>query len=392
MFKIPLMKNAFVNEKETKDALVEFIQNTTQLSMGKMCQQFETEFAIKQRRKYAVLFNSGASANLALLQALKNLGRIKTGDRCGFSALTWATNVFPIMNVGMEPVPIDVSIKTLNVMSEDLEQSIIKQNLSCFFATNVLGFAGDLDKIKQVCEKHNVLFIEDSCEANGTVLNNNLTGNFGLASTFSYFVAHQLSCIEGGMVCTDDEDLWIMLSMCRANGWDRNLPSDIQQRLRIQHGVESDFKSKYTFYDLGFNLRPTEITGIIGVIQLKYLSNSLQIRHNNYIEIDQIIKNNPDLVSVDYSHLDFIPAFSTPIIAKTKTLRDVYYDKFKDTVEIRPIICGNITKCQPFWKKYINKNYELPNADFIDNNGFYFTNDSELTRQQIDLLKQLLQE
>jgi len=386
---IPLMKNAFSNEVDTCQKLSQFIASVPKLSMGDKCEQFEREFAKYQERKYCILVNSGGSANLLLIQTLKNMGKIKKHAKVGFSSLTWSTNVMPIIQQGLIPIPIDCSIKTLNVMSDELEKTIKNHHIDVFFSTNVLGFMGDLYAIKRICEENNVLYIEDNCEALGSESNAIKAGNFGLASTFSFFVAHHQSSIEGGIIATDDEELAMNLTLSRANGWDRNLPADKQELLRKNNNIKSEFHSKYIFYDLGFNFRPTEITGFLGLNQLVYLKSNLKIRENNYKEIDAVIKNNDELASINTNYYDFIPAFSTPIVAKTKELRDKYFERFKDNVEIRPIIAGNITN-QPFWNKYVNANYDLPGTDFIDQNGFYFTNDPALKRKEIDLIKDLL--
>ena len=386
---IPLMRNAFTKEKETCLQLSKFIESIPKLSMGEKCKQFEQEFAKYQGRKYCVLVNSGGSANFLLLQSLKNLGRLVEGDGIAFSSLTWSTNVMPIIQQGFKPIPIDCSKDTLNVMSDKLEEAIKEHNISAFFSTNVLGFCGDLDEIRDVCVSNGVLFIEDNCEALGTELCGIKTGNFGLASTFSFFVAHHMSTIEGGIIATDDYELYIMLTMCRANGWDRNLSKDIQQALRKKYNIKSEFQSKYAFYDLGFNFRPTEITGFLGLEQLKYLKESLSIRQKNYKDIRQTIQNNQDLLNVDLHDISFIPAFSTPIIAKTPQLKEKYVERFKDKVEIRPLIAGNMTK-QPYWVKYGLEDYNLIGTDFLHENSFYFGNYQELTQEDLSVIKELL--
>ena len=180
---IPLMRNTFVEEFETRRRLAEFIVRAPRLSMDAECLAFEAEFAAYQGVLEAVLFNSGGSANLALLQALKNLGRLKEGDRVGFSALTWSTNAMPILQMGFRPVPVDCSPRTLNVMGVDLEATLRDVKLDALFLTNVLGFAGDLDVIRTICERQGILLLEDNCEALGTELPSGRTGNFGEAAT-----------------------------------------------------------------------------------------------------------------------------------------------------------------------------------------------------------------
>lgn len=387
---IPLMKSTFFHEPETRQALAQFITQAPQLSMGKECFNFEKSFAKYQGRKEAVLFNSGASANLALMQALKNLGKLKQGDKVGFSALTWSTNVMPIIQMGFEPVPIDCDKNTLNVMAINLEKHLKTNKLQAFFLTNVLGFAGDLGAIRKLCQDNAIILLEDNCEALGTELASGKTGNFGLASTFSFFVAHHMSSIEGGMACTDDEELAEMLRIVRANGWDRNLTSVQQIKWRKKFGIKSEFDAKYTFYDLGFNLRPTEITGFIGQYQLKFLEENITIREKNYRILEKVVNQNPELNSLAVSHITRLSNFSFPVLCKSPELRDKYLAQFSGAgVEIRPMIAGNIGR-QPFFRKYVSVRYDLPDTDIIHFCGFYFGNYPDLTDSDLEILMNCL--
>ncbi|HAH32831.1 MAG TPA: DegT/DnrJ/EryC1/StrS aminotransferase [Elusimicrobia bacterium] len=384
------MKNCFLNEHETKKALADFLLRTGHLSMGEKCLEFEREFAKVQGRKHCVLFNSGASANLALLQALKNMGRLKDGSTVGFSALTWSTNVMPIIQLGMKPVPVDCRPDTLNSMAANLADTLKKVKLDAFFITNALGFAGDLGEIRALCGKKGIILLEDNCESLGTVLPGGKTGNFGIASTFSFFVAHHMSTIEGGACCTDDHDLEEMLRMTRANGWDRNLGVSSQRKLRDKYAIKSEFEAKYTFYDLAFNLRPTEITGFIGLTQLNYLAENCAVRQKNYLKLEKEVKNNPDLIALNRGHISFLSSFAFPVICKTKELRPKYMEQFSgDGVEIRPVIAGNMQH-QPFYAKYVKETYPLPGADFLHECGFYCGNYPELNAADLDMLKSCL--
>jgi CDP-4-dehydro-6-deoxyglucose reductase, E1 len=297
------MKNAFLREQETKEALANFIRSADKLSMGEQCLRFEEVFAAKQGRGHAVLLNSGSSANLVMLQSLKSMGRLKTGAKVGFLALTWSTNVMPIIQLGFEPIPIDCEVNTLNMSSRALLERLQDGELEGLFVTNVLGFAGDLGAIQRICAERNIILIEDNCESLGTELPEGKTGNFGVAASFSFFVAHHMSTIEGGMLVTDDPELATMFSVARANGWDRNLPATEQVRLRHEHDVTSELYAKYTFYDLAFNMRPTEITGFLGLHQLALLDDNIGARRRNYAEIDNVIANHPDFIALDqYAH------------------------------------------------------------------------------------------
>ena len=387
---IPLMKNAFSNEQKTKENLAEFIIHAKRLSMDDQCAKFEKEFAAFQGAKEAVLFNSGGSANLAMLQTLKNCGKLKQGDRIGVSSLTWSTNVMPILQLGFEPVAIDCEFTTLNVMSQQLRDRLKNTALSAFFITNAMGFTGDLSAIKQICDERDIVLIEDNCEALGTELPEGKAGSFGEMASFSFFVAHHMSSIEGGMICTEDEVFAEMLRIVRANGWVRNLSAKQQHKWRKEHNVYSELESKYTFYDLGYNFRPTEITGFLGRSQLQLLKKNITIREQNYMMLGSVVKENPDLVVLDRSHISVLSNFAFPVLCKTSDLRAKYLAQFSGAgVEIRPMIAGNIQK-QPFYKKYVSKLYELPGADEVHDCGFYCGNYPELTEADLQCLSSCL--
>jgi CDP-4-dehydro-6-deoxyglucose reductase, E1 len=388
---IPLMRNAFINEYNTKKALSEFILKAPKLSMDKQCFDFEREFSRIQSRQDAILFNSGGSANLALLQSLKNLNYLSEGANVGFSALTWSTNTMPIIQMGFNPVPVDCEPSTLNAMSKNLLERLETCELDAFFITNALGFSGDLDIIQDVCRHNDIILIEDNCESLGTELPSGKTGNFGFASTFSFFVAHHMSTIEGGMVCTDDGDLAEMLRIVRANGWDRDLNSSRQNLLRQKFNIKTEFDAKYTFYDLGYNLRPTEITGFIGLFQLKFLDENITIRENNFKTLEKKVKQNKDLVKIEHSHLSRISNFAFPILCKSSEIKERYLSNFSHAgVEIRPMIAGNIQN-QPFYKKYISNLYDLPGTDIIHNCGFYCGNYPEMTLTDLEIISNCLE-
>lgn len=386
--KIKLVKSTFYKEEETKKKLADFILGAQFLSMGAETRKFEENFAKKQERKFAVMTTSGSAANLLLLQALKNIGKLKDSSRVGFSALTWSTNVMPIIQLGMKPVALDCELATLNVSPRILNGKM--EGLDALFLTNVLGFADDIAGIKELCRKHDILFIEDNCESLGSKVGDRLLGNFGLAATFSFFVGHHFSTVEGGMVVTDDEELYHELLMARAHGWDRNLPEKRQKEIRVAHKID-DFFAKYAFYSLAYNMRPTEIQGFLGHDQLSYWDEIVSKRASNFEAFAKAIAANQDLISLRLGHMELVSNFAMPMIAKDKKNSEHYRKIFEDNeVEIRPVIAGNITR-HPFYGKYVAEAENLKNADFIHENGFYFPNNAELTEEEISYLLDLLQ-
>lgn len=380
---IKLIKSTFYKEKITKDKLCQFIKKSKNLSMGNICKQFEKNFAKWQNRKFCTMVNSGSSANLILIQALINTNKIKRGDYIGFSAITWSTNVMPIIQMGLKPIAVDVEKNTLNCSLKTLITAYKHKKIKMFFLTNLLGFSDEIEQIQIFCKKNNIILIEDNCEGLGSEFNHKKLGNFGLASTFSFFVGHHLSTIEGGAVCTDDKNLNIAINMARAHGWDRNLDETDQKNIRKKYKI-NNFYSKYSFYDLGFNLRPTEIQGFIGLEQLKFIDEIIKKREVNFNKFLSIYSNNK-FIEIK-SLMNKNSNFAFPVICKNKKIQKYYIDKCtKAGIEVRPIVGGTMTK-QPFFKKYIkeNKRQECPNANFIDQNGFYFGNNPEMNDKEIN--------
>ena len=382
---IKLIKSTFYNEKLTKEKLCEFILKSEQLSFGSECKKFEQNFAKYQGRQYCVTFNSGSSANLALIQALINMNKVKKQDQAAFSAVTWATNTMPLIQAGLIPIPVDAELETLNVSSRTLGVTLKKfPNIKMLFLTNLLGFCDDIDEIQKICQKQKILLIEDNCESLGTVYKGKKLGNFSFASTFSFYVGHNMSTIEGGAVCTDDEDLYVMLHIVRAHGWDRNLDPKFQKKLREKYQVDP-FYGIFTFYDLGYNLRPTEITAFLGNFQLNFIDEIVKKRYENFRKIAIPLYLQTDkYYRIKYDHIELLSNFAIPLICKSKEIKEELIKNCQGKIEIRPILGGNILR-QPISSKYL-KDYQkilTPNADIIHDLGFYFGNNPEMTKEEI---------
>jgi len=360
---IPLIKSTFYHELWTKIRLAWFILWAKQLSFGEKCIEFEKQFSAWQGRRDSIFVNSGSSANLAVIQALLNLGRIKKGDRVGFSALGWSTTVMPLIELGLTPVPIDVGLESLNVHSES-----VPTDIGVLFLTNLLGGCGDIENIAKKCKKHNIILLEDNCESIGTVYRGKKLGNWGLASTFSFYVGHHMSTIEGGMICTDDSQLAQELRIVRAHGWDRNLDVRTQKKIRHEYGVGKSFYSRYTFYSNGYNLRPTEIQGFLGLLQLPYLNEIIGKRQANYRMI-----SGKGHKYMTYSN------FAVPFICKSVKERDILINRCDGKIEVRPIVGGDLTN-QPF---YGENKADCPNAKKIHETGLYIGNNPDFTNQDI---------
>lgn len=384
---IPLIKSTFYNEEKTKRALCRFIDSADHLSFGQQCQLFEKEFAKWQGRRHCIMLNSGSSANLAIIQALLNLGYLSRGDAVGFSALTWSTNVMPLIQLGLTVIPVDVELDTLNVSSRTLRKALKKQSFKLLFLTNLLGLCDDIDEITALCGKNKIILIEDNCESLGTVYRGKKLGNFGLASTFSFYVGHHMSTIEGGAICTDSDKLATMLRLVRAHGWDRNLSFARQASIRKKFKVNSTFYSRYAFYDLGYNFRPTEISGFIGRTQIHYLPEIIRKRKENFFFMaPPIYALSERYYPIRYEHIELLSNFAVPVVCRTEALRDELVRRCDNIIEIRPIVGGDMTQ-QPFFHTYAHHSLGSgSNAKLIHERGLYFGNNPELTEEEMKVI------
>jgi CDP-6-deoxy-D-xylo-4-hexulose-3-dehydrase len=380
---IRLVGGTFYKEQDTKRRLLKFIASAKQLSFGSECLAFEKKFASWQGSKDAVFFNSGSSANLALIQALLNLGRLQKGDKVAFSAVTWSTNVMPLMSSGLIPIPMDVSLDTLNVTSEEVARVIKAKKVKAVFITNLLGFSHDLENIRALCKKEKVLLLEDNCESLGSRHAGKKLGNFGVASTFSFFVGHHLSTIEGGMVCTGDKELAEALRMVRAHGWDRHLSKETQKRLRKKHGIDP-FYSIYAFYDIGYNFRPSEINGFIGSLQIAHADEIVARREKTFATFAKALHGRPDAyLPFQSAHMDTLSAFAFPVLCTSRKVKDALIAACAGKIEIRPIVGGSMPH-QPFFKKYYpnaHTSLSLKNATRIHELGLYLPIHPDMTAQ-----------
>lgn len=387
---IKLIKSTFYNEEKTKKEICDFIMSSEQLSFSKYCKQFEKQYAAWQWSKYCIFFNSWSSANLAIIQTLINMWKLKVWDNVWFSSLTWSTNVMPIIQLWLKPFPIDIEINTLNVSLEMLKKSHQEKKLKVFFITNLLWFCDNIDEIKKYCDENNILLIEDNCESMGTVFKWKKLGNYWEMWSFSTYVWHHMSTVEWWMVCTDDYEYYKMLVIVRAHWWDRNLEKEEQIKIRKENNIENSIHSSYTFYNLWYNLRPSELNWFIWCTQMKYLDEIVEKREQHFKRFVEVINKNNEIESVKYDHIDLVSSFSIPIICKDKDLLDKYTKIFNDGwVEIRPIVWWDMTK-QIFWKKLYWENNNKTNSRYIHENWFYFWNSPEYTEEEIELICSLL--
>ena len=337
------------------------------ITMSDITRKFEFEFAKFLKVKHALMVNSGSSANLLAFFALvnpKNKNRIKLNDECILPAICWSTSLWPIVQSGLKPKFIDVNLKTFNLNLKDLEKNI-NNRTKVVLAVHVLGNSPEMKRLMEIVSDKKLVLIEDTCESLGSIYNNKYLGTFGKYGTFSFFVSHQMSSGEGGMiVCNNTEDYKIIHAL-RAHGWDR--------------GLFNKNNRNFNFINSGFNLRPLDLTAAIGLSQFKRLNIMNEIRAKNRNKIINSLLKSPSW-SNQFSFLrptkNLKPSwFGLPILINKKYIkRKKAFLKFlnKKGIETRPIISGNFLN-QPSIKLYKldQKNKKFYNAQEIENRGFF---------------------
>ena len=363
--------------------LVRWLKTNPRLTKGNLTVEFENSWSNFLGVKHSIYVNSGSSANLGIISALKQSRTLKN-NKVVVPAVSWATTVTPVMQCGFDPILCDCNLNNLGVDVEQLEKLFKEYDPSILIIVHVLGFPCDMKEINLLCERYGVILIEDSCESVGSVYDDKMTGTFGLCSSFSFYFGHHMSTIEGGMICTDDDELADVIRSIRSHGWDRDLPIEKQTELRKKYEVE-DFQALYSFYWEGYNLRATDLQARIGLSQLNKLNGTIQNRKDNFGLYQSLIKNDFWKPSVEDKN---ISNFAYPII--TQKREELVCKLMQNNVECRPLVCGSIGR-QPFWKKKYGE-LKLKNADILNDCGLYVPNHHSLSIIDINTITTIVNE
>ena len=376
---ISLVKDT-IDEKDI-DRLVDWLKTYARLTKGTVTLEFEEKFSNWLGRKHSVFVNSGSSANLLVLSALLQ-GKYLKNTKIVVPSTAWSTDLAPVIQLGLKPLLCDSNLNDLSVDLEHLEKIFVDESPSALLLVSVLGLVPDMENVVELCDKYDVILLEDTCEAMGCEYIGQKLGTFGLASTFSTFFGHHISTIEGGIISTDDKDFYELLVSIRSHGWDRDLSKETQVKLQKEWGV-SEFNALYTFYYSGFNFRSTDLQAYIGLTQIDKLDDWGKRREDNYYLYQRLI--NTEWKPTSY--FDSLTSnFAYPVISSH---RDKIVKKLQENkVEVRPMICGSMGT-QPFYVKHYGR-LELPNVSLIDRDGFYVPNHPKLTVEEITFITEII--
>lgn len=354
-------------------------------SMGEHVAQFEREFANYLNTKYCVMVNSGSSANLLMVAGLfyRENDPLKRGDEVIVPAVSWGTTYYPLYQYGLKLKFVDIDAETLNYDLAQLADAV-SDKTRMILAVNLLGNPNDFAEIGKIIGSKNIILLEDNCESMGAVYQGRQAGTLGLMGSFSTFFSHHMSTMEGGMIVTEDEELYHILLSLRAHGWTRNLPKHNKVC-----GTKSDeaFEESFRFVLPGYNVRPLELSGALGIEQLKKLPSFVQSRRDNAKAFQTIMSDFPyfqiqkEIGESSWFGFSLVVRKDAPF-----SRQDVIGKLAENQIECRPIVTGNFTKNKVIkWFDYSIHN-ELKSAEIIDKNGLFIGNHHFSLNPQLELL------
>lgn len=383
-YKFPLAMDSW--DEQEKEAINKVVQSGL-FTMGKKVKKFEEEFSNYIGSEYSVMVNSGSSANLLMIASLfytkDHSRKLNRGDEIIVPAVSWSTSYYPLYQYGLKIKFVDIDLETLNYDLEKLKNAISNKT-KVILAVNLLGNPNNFKIIKNMIHSKEIIVIEDNCESLGAEFENKKTGTIGVLGTFSFFFSHHISTMEGGMVVTDDQELYHILLSLRAHGWTRDLP----EKNSIINKSKNNFDETFRFVLPGYNLRPLEMSGAIGSIQLKKFPTFLKQRRENAKFFREKMKNYDDIIIQEEIGSSSWFGFSMVINKESsRTRENLLFALNSLGFECRPIVAGNFVKNRVI--KYFNTEIddEYRNADLIDTHGLFIGNHHLDMREAIGSIK-----
>jgi len=340
--------------------------------MGQEVKKFEEEFAAYSGTKFAVMFNSGSSANLGMLAALKFMKNspVVDGDEVIVPTVSWSTTYYPVNQVGLVLKFVDINLNSLNI-DLSLVKAAIGPKTKAILAVNLLGNPAELRALRELALLHNLILLEDNCESLGAEIDGEKAGTFGLAGTYSFFFSHHICTMEGGMVTTNDKIFAETLISLRAHGWTRGL----EKENSVFSKSDDDWEDLFRFVLPGYNLRPLELSGAIGRVQLQKFPDFLSWRRSNAKVFIELFSGRDDVIVQTENGNSSWFGFSLVLNGKLSEKRKELLATFSNHgIETRPIVAGNFT-INPVMKhlEYAELQ-EFPIAERIHKDGFFIGN------------------
>lgn len=380
-YKWPLMKNSISIWDRIK--LAKFVLTSDKFTQGKKVEQFEREWSNWIGCKHSIFVTSGSTANFLLVSAIIEKNGLKPGDKVLVPACTWVTNINPIFQLGLTPIFCDVNLDTYSFDIDNFKRISLKHpDIKLVFVTHLLGIPANNQEYKKLLP--NALFIDDVCESHGCVdSNGDKIGSKSLGATFSFYFGHHMSTIEGGMISTDDSDLYDLLKLKRSHGLAR-----VSDKFDKYSEKNPEIEKSFLFVSDGYNFRNTELAAVLGISQLKRLNKFISIRRKNYSRFLKIVNTNSNFYKVKNNLGN--SSFCFPFICKSKDIKNKLIRLFvENSIEYRPIVGGNLLR-QPYLNYNIECKSENLNVDLIHENGIYIGNNQFVSEKDLNLLEKII--
>tara|TARA_B100000989_G_C19497838_1_gene452887 strand:- start:250 stop:1440 length:1191 start_codon:yes stop_codon:yes gene_type:complete len=379
--RFPLMRNNIL--REDLDKIIKYLKkNDPILTNGKKIKEFEEKWSKWLGVKYSVFVNSGSSANLLSMAILKT--KYPNGGEVIVPPLTWVSDISSVIQNNFKPVFVDIDPFTLGI---DIKKTIAKMNKKtrCIFITHVQGFNGLTDELLNEAKKRKILVIEDVCESHGALHKNKKLGTYGWISNFSFYYAHHMSTIEGGMICTNDKNVYQKARLFRSHGMVRESNDEKFRKNFIKKNPK--LNPEFIFAYPAYNMRNTEIAGIMGISQLKRLNYNIKKRNENFNYF--LSKINSKIYRTDFKMIGssnyafnlILKKTSSRLVSKLMKIMD------KNGIEYRRGSAGGGNQLrQPYLQKFVPKSFykKFPEVEHIHFHGFYIGNFPDIKKKEID--------
>jgi CDP-6-deoxy-D-xylo-4-hexulose-3-dehydrase len=380
----PLMEDTISFSDRLKMAT--FLLTSSRLTNGPKVREFEKKWSEWLGVKHSLYVSSGSTANSLLISAVKEYYNLKDGDKVLVPATTWMTNVAPVIQAGLQPIFCDINLKNFSFDLTELKYIASQHSdIKAIFITHLIGLSSEVEKIREIFP--DALILEDVCESHGVEgPDGKKRGSNSVGSTFSFYFGHHITTIEGGVVCTNDSELYDLMRVKRSHGMARESEFYFPQ----YSSQNPDIDPSFLFVTDGYNFRNHEVCAVLGLSQLKKLDRNIEIRRRNYRYFHKNLVHIPGF-RVPYYH-EGNSSFSFPIISCTDNIELIKSTLKENEIEYRPIISGNLLRHPAFRKYELCTKRDTSNVEILHMNGLYVGNSQFVNLKKVNRLIQILED
>ena len=387
----PLMEDTISFKDRLKMAA--FVLTSSRLTNGPKVREFEKKWSEWLGVKHSLYVSSGSTANSLLIAAVREHYGLEDGDKVLVPATTWMTNVAPVIQAGLQPIFCDINLRNFSFDTDELKY-VAEQHpdIKAVFITHLIGLSAPVERIREIFPE--ALILEDVCESHGVEDHNGKKrGNNSIGSTFSFYFGHHMTTIEGGMVCTNNTELYELMRLKRSHGMAREGSPHMFKKYSEEN---PDIDPAFLFMTDGYNFRNHEICAVLGLSQIKRLDKNIEIRRENYKRYFDGVIHLPNYMIPEYRVGN--SSFSFPIIpimmpnSPSQVVSTLKNTLKENEIEYRPIISGNLLR-HPAFKEYkLCTKRNDPNVETLHKHGLYVGNSQFVTKKKVDKLLEIMEE